>query len=236
MKNTLYLVAKDFRLLFSQLMLGLFLGTVSGLSVSMQMPMMAFVVIMLLLGYYTCVQGFYVEEKNDTMTLLGALPVQPNQIVLSKYLGFFVSTVLSLGTIALLTLAGSIVQSFGGDTRFLPTVQSLATDWVALPIGFFIGAVFTSIMIPPIAKLGVMKARWLLFGVYFITFTGIGWLTNAIVSIAQIQQGALTRIASMFAPNQPLSYVALVLAGLLILWLSYMLTCRIYAQKRIKGR
>lgn len=236
MKNTFHLVMKDFRLLRSQLLVGILLSVISGLSITLEMPTMTFVVIMLLLGYYSCVQGFYLEEKNDTMTLLGALPVRLNQIILGKYLLFFITALLALITLALLTLAGAVMQAVGRPLPFLPTAQSFAAGWVAIPIGFSIGAVFSAIMIPPIVKLGVMKSRWLLFALYFAGFAGIGALTSRMSDITSLQMQTLSRIAALFAPDQVLNYLTLMIASLLVLYLSYLLSCRIYAQKRERGR
>lgn len=152
-KDLTYLTTSLKSTVVSIIVLGLFLS-MAGIGFAISMP--AFI----------CYIGFYsvlaYEERSKMQLLNAALPVTRKEICLAKYIFAFLMIVFAM----MLALAGTLMGYMAAGST-----EALLTE---LP--FYItlmgtGAlIYISVMLPCVFYFGTMKARYVMMGIYILTF------------------------------------------------------------------
>ncbi len=146
------------------------------------------------------------------------MPISKKNIVQSK---FIMMLMLNLIGIAFGSVFTILIQLFRGENLLLFSVRNNC-------IAAAVGILFYAVMIPFITKLGVEKARIILFIIYLIPFALFYFISNAVKS------GTLIIPENIISLIRALEKYALIIFPLLLilaLSVSYMISINIYRKK-----
>ena len=155
---------------------------------------------------------FAIGDKADLSTLPGALPVQRSAVVLGRYV---FATLTFLGAAVLATLAMLAVAA----ARSLPVEP--ATTAVLLATSFVVFALTVGIQFPLYFALGYTRARML----SYLPFA-------AIVGIFVVSAPLLPQGGADLTPD-PAITIALTVAGLAMLAVSALVSCRLFGRRAL---
>lgn len=179
------------------------------------------IAIMLTLGFgMFSIATFNYDEQSKADRYILTLPLTKKEIVLSKYILVIGSTVIGaiLGTIASFVIVFAISKEF-------PNIQ----DMIFLALGGILGVgVIESIQIPCIYKWGTEKGRIQLF----IVVAVVALLVGGIFFIGEkmninLSMKHIIKIINIFLP------FILILATIVIYYISYKVAYRMYSKKEI---
>ena len=170
---------------------------------------MALVAPVLLLYLTTYILAYY-DDQSKGGCLAGSLPVTRAQQVQAKYL-------LDLAVLAVARFLGTacswLAERFGMQGGL-----SLEEVWLM----FLAGAVFIAVAQPMLLLFGPLKARWWIFGIYFVMFGAVA----ALASLTAAAPGwAWTLVSGSFTP------LAGVILGWAALLISYLVAVRRYGRR-----
>jgi hypothetical protein len=146
------------------------------------------------------------------------MPVSKENIVQSKFIMMLLLNLIGIAFGAVFTIA---IKLFRGDSIMSFDVRSSC-------IAAAIGILFYAVMIPFITKLGVEKARIILFMVYLIPFALFYFISNAVKS------GKVTipeQITGLIGELERYAVIIIPLILILALFVSYLISINIYRKK-----
>ena len=164
------------------------------------------------------ISTFSYDELNNANTYIVALPYNRKAIVKARYL-------LSLMSIITALLIGAILSFV---TPLLnPNMDFMST--FASSVATIIGVILViSLLMPCFYKFGVQKGRVILF----IAIMAVSFLIGIILSLFE---NANLKIAEFFSTLENINYLILVVGAiliiLLILYISYLFSCKIFKNK-----
>jgi len=154
--------------------------------------------------------------KWDSFAL--TLPISKDNIVQEKYL-----------MMLLLTMTGSAVCSiFTIISNITRKSDSIFHGFEIIGIGAVVVIIFYSIILPAITKLGVEKARIIIFAIYLIPFVIFMALKKMQGDIKLPIPGTLLKLVDLLIKN---IFVVLSLTAVIALLVSYEISIRIYRKK-----
>ena len=155
---------------------------------------------------------FAIGDKADLSTLLGALPVRRDTVVVGRYV---FATLTFLGAAAIATVAMFAVAA----ARSLPVEP--ATTAVLLATSFAVFALTVGIQFPMYFAMGYTRARMLAY----LPFV-------AIVLIAVLGAPLLPRGGAGLSPDPALA-VAFTAVGLALLTVSALVSCKVFGRRAL---
>ena len=164
------------------------------------------------------ISTFSYDELNNANTYIVALPYNRKAIVKARYL-------LSLMSIITALLIGAILSFV---TPLLnPNMDFMST--FASSVATIIGVILViSLLMPCFYKFGVQKGRVILF----IAIMAVSFLIGIILSLFE---NSTLKIAEFFSALENTNYVILIAGAiliiLLILYISYLFSCKIFKNK-----
>ena len=164
------------------------------------------------------ISTFSYDELNNANTYIVALPYNRKTIVKARYYLSLMSIITSLLIGAILSLVTPLLNP---DMDFMSTFASS----VATIIGVIL---VISLLMPCFYKFGVQKGRVILF----IAIMAVSFLIGIILSLFE---NSTLKIAEFFSALENTNYVILIagtiLIILLILYISYLFSCKIFKNK-----
>lgn len=164
------------------------------------------------------ISTFSYDELNNANTYIVALPYNRKTIVKARYYLSLMSIITSLLIGAILSLVTPLLNP---DMDFMSTFASS----VATIIGVIL---VISLLMPCFYKFGVQKGRVILF----IAIMAVSLLIGVILSLFE---NSTLKIAEFFSALENTNYVILIagtiLIILLILYISYLFSCKIFKNK-----
>lgn len=164
------------------------------------------------------ISTFSYDELNNSNTYIVALPYDRKTIVKSRYLLSLISIITAFLIGLILSL---IIPMFNSNMDFMSTFASTAAS--------IIGVILViALLMPFFYKFGVQKGRIVLF----IAIMGISLLIGIVISLFE---NSNLKIAEFFSNLQQMNYIMLIAIAiiimLLILYISYVFSCKIYKNK-----
>ncbi len=164
------------------------------------------------------ISTFSYDDLNNSNTYIVALPYDRKTIVKARY----VLSLISIITAFLIGLILSLViPMFNSDMDFMSTFASCAATILSVIL-------VIALLMPFFYKFGVQKGRMILF----IAIMGISLLIGIILSLFE---NSNLKIAQFFSNLQQMNYIMLIAIAiiimLLILYISYVFSCKIYKNK-----
>lgn len=173
-----------------------------------------------MMGYLLTYGIFSYEEKNKMHLLNASLPVDRKALCASKYLTGIIYTLVS----CLIILLGAILgYTFLGKKG---SVNTLSFITQAMCIILAITLIYNSIILPVMLYFGALKMKYIMFLLYFMSFSILGALgnNNNREQVQTFMQDALTHTSSL-----------VVLAGSMMIYIiSYGISISLYAHKEFK--
>ena len=164
------------------------------------------------------ISTFSYDELNNANTYIVALPYNRKTIVKARYYLSLMSIITSLLIGAILSLVTPLLNH---DMDFMSTFASS----VATIIGVIL---VISLLMPCFYKFGVQKGRVILF----IAIMAVSFLIGIILSLFE---NSTLKIAEFFSALENINYIILVAGAiliiLLILYISYLFSCKIFKNK-----
>lgn len=164
------------------------------------------------------ISTFSYDELNNANTYIVALPYNRKTIVKARYYLSLMSIITSLLIGAILSLVTPLLNP---DMDFMSTFASS----VATIIGVIL---VISLLMPCFYKFGVQKGRVILF----IAIMAVSLLIGVILSLFE---NSTLKIAEFFSALENTNYVILIAGAiliiLLILYISYLFSCKIFKNK-----
>ena len=164
------------------------------------------------------ISTFSYDELNNANTYIVALPYNRKTIVKARYYLSLMSIITSLLIGAILSLVTPLLNP---DMDFMSTFASS----VATIIGVIL---VISLLMPCFYKFGVQKGRVILF----IAIMAVSFLIGIILSLFE---NSTLKIAEFFSALENTNYVILIAGAiliiLLILYISYLFSCKIFKNK-----
>lgn len=164
------------------------------------------------------ISTFSYDELNNANTYIVALPYNRKTIVKARYYLSLMSIITSLLIGAILSLVTPLLNP---DMDFMSTFASS----VATIIGVIL---VISLLMPCFYKFGVQKGRVILF----IAIMAVSLLIGVILSLFE---NSTLKIAEFFSALENTNYVILITGAiliiLLILYISYLFSCKIFKNK-----
>ena len=164
------------------------------------------------------ISTFSYDELNNANTYIVALPYNRKTIVKARYYLSLMSIITSLLIGAILSLVTPLLNP---DMDFMSTFASS----VATIIGVIL---VISLLMPCFYKFGVQKGRVILF----IAIMAVSFLIGIILSLFE---NSTLKIAEFFRALENTNYVILIAGAiliiLLILYISYLFSCKIFKNK-----
>jgi len=188
--------------------------------------------VQLLLGVYLLiVYANAYDYKYNAEIMINSLPLARRQVVLAKYLSAVIFALFMLSV----SIPVSFIFNYLGIAGSGGLNLTLSVRFILIAL-FFV-TVYLSIFFPVYFKLGYMKARWANFISFFIIFGLIGFAGRSGAYVPQYGE-ALTRetilrhFMGVLAGNENITlYLILLLAGLILLYISSQLSVAIYRRK-----
>lgn len=164
------------------------------------------------------ISTFSYDDLNNSNTYIVALPYDRKTIVKARY----VLSLISIITAFLIGLILSLViPMFNSDMDFMSTFASCTATILSVIL-------VIALLMPFFYKFGVQKGRMILF----IAIMGISLLIGIILSLFE---NSNLKIAQFFSNLQQMNYIMLIAIAiiimLLILYISYLFSCKIYKNK-----
>mgnify|MGYP001860355985 FL=1 len=164
------------------------------------------------------ISTFSYDDLNNSNTYIVALPYDRKTIVKARY----VLSLISIITAFLIGLILSLViPMFNSDMDFMSTFASCTATILSVIL-------VIALLMPFFYKFGVQKGRMILF----IAIMGISLLIGIILSLFE---NSNLKIAQFFSNLQQMNYIMLIAIAiiimLLILYISYVFSCKIYKNK-----
>lgn len=208
-KDLLYMVTSIKSVLVSGILLS-FCFAFMGVGVAVVIPG--------LMGYIVTYSTMAYEERSKGELLNVALPVTRKALCQAKY----------IESLIYFTVATFIVQI--STVLILMSKQIMLQDiWDAViqlvPITLSIGCIYNGVILPCIFKFGVTKARYYLMFSYIIIF----WLSNTVSNLKGVEI-----IVEEIKQLSGLLSIGSLLLGVIIYYLSYRVSLRIWENKDFK--
>lgn len=164
------------------------------------------------------ISTFSYDELNNANTYIVALPYNRKTIVKARYYLSLISIITALLIGAILSFVTPMLN---------PNMDFMST--FASSIATIIGVIFViSLLMPCFYKFGVQKGRVILF----IAIMAVSLLIGVILSLFE---NSNLKIAEFFSTLENINYVILVVGAifiiLLILYISYLFSCKIFKNK-----
>lgn len=164
------------------------------------------------------ISTFSYDELNNANTYIVALPYNRKTIVKARYYLSLISIITALLIGAILSFVTPMLN---------PNMDFMST--FASSIATIIGVIFViSLLMPCFYKFGVQKGRVILF----IAIMAVSLLIGVILSLFE---NSNLKIAEFFSTLENINYVILVVSAifiiLLILYISYLFSCKIFKNK-----
>ena len=164
------------------------------------------------------ISTFSYDELNNANTYIVALPYNRKTIVKARYYLSLMSIITALLIGAILSF---IIPQFNANMDFMSTFASS----VATIIGVIL---VISLLMPCFYKFGVQRGRVILF----IAIMAVSFLIGIILSLFE---NSTLKIAEFFSALENTNYVILIAGAiliiLLILYISYLFSCKIFKNK-----
>ena len=161
---------------------------------------------------------FSYDELNNSNTYIVALPYDRKTIVKSRYLLSLISIITAFLIGLILSL---IIPMFNSNMDFMSTFASTSASIIEVIL-------VIALLMPFFYKFGVQKGRIVLF----IAIMGISLLIGIVISLFE---NSNLKIAEFFSNLQQMNYIMLIAIAiiimLLILYISYVFSCKIYKNK-----
>ncbi len=164
------------------------------------------------------ISTFSYDELNNANTYIVALPYNRKTIVKARYYLSLMSIITALLIGAILSFVTPLLNP---DMDFMSTFASC--------VAAVIGVIFViSLLMPCFYKFGVQKGRVILF----IAIMAVSSLIGVILSLFE---NSNLKIAEFFSTLENINYIILVVGAiliiLLILYISYLFSCKIFKNK-----
>lgn len=183
--------------------------TMKGMDFSFYLPFLAIMM---------CISTFSYDEYNKWDIYMSSLPISRKKIVKAKYGFSLLSVVVAfILSFAISTLISMIQNAF--------TVESLLSSIV---YGFLAISFVLSLMYPLVYKFGVEKSRIAVFIAVVIISLVIGF-----ASVGVEKLDIPSSIASFITFLTDYHYIFVTLLSFLILYISYLISCKIYSKKEL---
>lgn len=160
-------------------------------------------------------QVLAVEDASGIDFLVSILPIRKKEYVISRYIGGVIAIV--VGTI-LVTCSYYLAIIFNRPEIQMPYISLLATTIISCMI-------IVSINIPVVLKCGAVKGR------VFVTFLNVAGIFIPIIIAAKLSE---YRIFNTIVSNPIILVVFILLIGILILYVSYLISFNLYKNKEVK--
>ena len=164
----------------------------------------------LMLASYSVI--FY-EERSKMNYLIYSLPITIKEYIFSRYIYCLINTIIAI----LISLALSLIIRIVGFTDISNTMSLYEVSLVTALIGVF----FTAVLMPATLLLGFEKGRYILI---FIAVFPICFSTALLEIIPEIN----------IHLNPTILTILSVLIGIILLLVSYFITCNIFNQKEVE--
>lgn len=164
----------------------------------------------LMLSSYSII--FY-EERSKINYLIYSLPITIKEYIFSRYIYCLINTIIAI----LISLALSLIIRIVGFTDISNTMSLYEVSLVTALIGVF----FTAVLMPATLLLGFEKGRYILI---FIAVFPICFSTALLEIISEIN----------IHLNPTILTILSVLIGIILLLVSYFITCNIFNQKEVE--
>ena len=164
----------------------------------------------LMLASYSVI--FY-EERSKMNYLIYSLPITIKEYIFSRYIYCLINTIIAI----LISLALSLIIRIVGFTDISNTMSLYEVSLVTALIGVF----FTAVLMPATLLLGFEKGRYILI---FIAVFPICFSTALLEIIPEINIHLSPTILTILS----------VLIGIILLLVSYFITCNIFNQKEVE--
>ena len=164
----------------------------------------------LMLSSYSII--FY-EERSKMNYLIYSLPITIKEYIFSRYIYCLINTIIAI----LISLALSLIIRIVGFTDISNTMSLYEVSLVTALIGVF----FTAVLMPATLLLGFEKGRYILI---FIAVFPICFSTALLEIIPEIN----------IHLNPTILTILSVLIGIILLLVSYFITCNIFNQKEVE--
>ena len=164
----------------------------------------------LMLSSYSII--FY-EERSKINYLIYSLPITIKEYIFSRYIYCLINTIIAI----LISLALSLIIRIVGFTDISNTMSLYEVSLVTALIGVF----FTAVLMPATLLLGFEKGRYILI---FIAVFPICFSTALLEIIPEIN----------IHLNPTILTILSVLIGIILLLVSYFITCNIFNQKEVE--
>ena len=164
----------------------------------------------LMLASYSVI--FY-EERSKMNYLIYSLPITIKEYIFSRYIYCLINTIIAI----LISLALSLIIRIVGFTDISNTMSLYEVSLVTALIGVF----FTAVLMPATLLLGFEKGRYILI---FIAVFPICFSTALLEIIPEINIHLTPTILTILS----------VLIGIILLLVSYFITCNIFNQKEVE--
>lgn len=179
------------------------------------------ITMMFMLTVIFCSYPFALNEKNDIDKFYGTLAINKNKIVSGRYLFSLMLAVVSV----ILSIIYLFCFSF-----FVKNVPEVGEIVFTIGVGFLLFSIFMAIQMPIYYKLGYSKAKlWVMAPFFFIAFSA-GALSKLFIGNLDLQKKFFA-VGKYIENNSALSSIILVLAGLLIMEISLIISQCIYRKK-----
>lgn len=163
-----------------------------------------------------CITTFSYDEYNKWDIYSTSLPISRKKVVKAKYFFSFFALISSIILSFLVTSVVGLIQNTLEVEALLPSII----------YGFFSISIVLSLMYPLIYKLGVEKGRVAIFIVGLIIAGIIGFVS---VGVKNIPESFLTSSFMTFFTTY--QYIFLTVLSFLFLYISYLISCKIYQKK-----
>lgn len=181
------------------------------------MPYGIFTVIIAATVYIISQGAFWIDEKNNADFMLNSLPIDRKTLVKAKYLSIY----LYYFAASILYVLIYMLNSF---LHFVRVTQDVLRPEVFIA-GFICAIIISSVNYPAYLKFGITKSRYVMFILFFAIFA----LAGEISKVIEKSFGNAPDLIG--ASSSLLGMVICVLTGIVVHYLSYLLSYNLYKNK-----